>query len=93
MSTEVTDSTTVSALFYFAVELRNEARNPVMTIVPWLAFGSCVSAAACEAFAAGCAATAALAAPVTAGLGSAIAGLVAIARASGLAAAAKRQRE
>src|SRR5260221_7203101 len=90
MSSAVTDSTTVSDDFFFAVALRNAARKPVMMIAFVAAAGWLAGVAA------GCAAAAAaaVAASVVAGSGSAAkAGLVAITSASGLTAAANRQRE
>src|SRR6476469_3998641 len=98
MSSALTDSTTVSAFFFFAVELRSDARQPVMTMVFELALLSCALAAVSDG-GAGCAAgwsaaVAAVSAPVTATLFSAAsAGLPAMINASGLTAAAKRQHE
>jgi hypothetical protein len=93
MSSALTDSTTVSEFFFFAVALRNAARKPVTIIVFDVVLVSCALAEVSEG-AAGWAAVAALSAPVTAGSASAaIAGLFAITSASGLTAAANRQRE
>ena len=39
MSSALTDSTTVSEFFFFAVALRSEARKPVTTICLWLIGG------------------------------------------------------
>ena len=90
ISSAVTDSTTVSDVFFLAVALRSAARKPVMTIAFELALVSCALAVA------GCAAAAAAVAAASVAVGSAlfaIAGVVAITNASGLTAAAKRQRE
>src|SRR5215472_9814208 len=72
ISSAFTDSTTVSEFFFFAVELRNDARKPVTTIAFCAALWSELCAFAAVALGggggvAGCVAVAAVAAPVIAG--------------------------